>query len=143
VRRVIALLLPTALAAAGCGGTTVDRDVVKAWADAVRAGRFEAADALFALPAKVANGGRPLRFRHRYEVDFFNRSLPCGAILRSTRKTQDGRLVATFELTERQGPGANCGAGTGHPAAVRFLVRDGRIVEWLRVESGRSGGQLT
>ena len=143
MRRGLVIAVLTAIALAGCGGGTDDRDVVKAWADAVRDGRFDDADALFALPATVANGGRALRFTHRYEVDFFNRTLPCGAVLRGTRKARGGRLVATFELTERKGPGANCGTGTGHEAQVRFLVREGRIVEWVRVVTGGAGGQLT
>jgi hypothetical protein len=114
-------------------------NVARRWADAVRDGDFDAAAALFAVPAKVANGGRPLLLRSRGEIDFFNRTLPCGAVLARTRRASHGRFIATFQLTERAGPGANCGSGTGGAAEVRFLVRKGHIVEWLRVADPSAG----
>jgi hypothetical protein len=146
-----AVLLAAAVALGGCGSASrppkpresAGARVVRQWADAERAGRFDIASALFALPSKVANGGPVIRFRTRAEVDFFNRSLPCGAILKRTRPAAHGRFVATFELTERLGPGAGCGPGVGQSAEVAFRVRDGRIVEWLRVPDGSGGGQLT
>lgn len=151
--RRLAVPLAAAALLAGCGSSTPAHkpqgdagvQVARRWADAERAGRFSVATALFAVPAKVANGGPVMQFDTRAEIDFFNRSLPCGAILKHTRPAGKGRFVATFELTERAGPGSNCGPGVGAAADVAFRVRRGRIVEWLRVPtpSDDNGGQIT
>ena len=145
-------VLLAALVLAGCGGgdrrppareAVPGTAVVRRWADAVREGRFAAAARTFAVPATVANGGRPLTLRSRAEVDFFNRTLPCGAILTSTRRATGGRLVATFRLTTRRGPGADCGSGVGHEAQVAFRIRGGRIAEWLRIATPGGGSAPT
>jgi hypothetical protein len=114
------------------GGADADAvQVIKNWADELRAGDIPAASERFAIPSVVQNGTPPLRLTDRGEVEAFNRSLPCGAKL--TEAISSGRFtIATFELTERPGPG-ECGKGVGETAKTAFVIRDGRITEWRRV----------
>jgi hypothetical protein len=42
-------------------------------------------------------------------------------------------VTASFDLTERPGAG-RCGSGTGEEASTAFVIRDGKIVEWRRVD---------
>ncbi len=142
-----ALVLPVLAAAAGCGGSkpeprpvdptpaplpTERVAVARTWAQAVRADDIKRASALFALPATIENGPPPVRVRSRLEVDAFNSSLPCGAVLLRARKVGRDRVLATYTLTERPGAPEPCGSGTGARAGVLFTIRGGRIVEWLR-----------
>jgi hypothetical protein len=142
-RPLAASLVATAVAVlAGCGsdseGETVpgggDPDaveVIKEWADELRAGDVLAASERFALPSVVQNGTPPIRLTDRREVEAFNRSLPCGAKL--TEAISSGRYtIATFELTERPGPG-ECGDGVGETARTAFAIEDGLITQWRRV----------
>lgn len=129
------------LALAGCGGSDPPAakspvDVVKAWADAVREGDYEAANALFAVPAKIANGEAPVILDSREKINIFNRSLPCGAIFQKAQAIADDYLRVTFRLTE----GSGCGSGAGKPAEVSFKIVDGLIVEWLREAPGAPPG---
>jgi SnoaL-like domain len=126
---------------AGCGGghggTPPDAKVIRRWADTLRAGHVDAAARLFALPVTVANGTQPERLTTTDQVRAFNDSLPCGARLLRTRRK--GRYtVATFRLTERAG--GDCGGGVGETASTAFRLRDGKIVEWLRVPSAQPSG---
>jgi limonene-1,2-epoxide hydrolase len=149
-------LLLTGTALAGCGGKDDDpaattastagsapvvapgvsraaTEVVRRWADTLRRGDVDAAATFFAVPSLVANGGPPARLRTRAAILRFNRSLPCGARLVRADRARRGFVIATFVLTERPGPGT-CGSGTGATARTAFRVRDGRIVDWLRVQ---------
>jgi hypothetical protein len=128
----------------GCGssgsddGTTIagnaDADavqVIKDWADELRAGDVSAASDRFAIPSVIQNGTAPLRLTNRAQVEVFNQSLPCGA--RLTGASTSGKYtVATFVLTERPGPG-QCGDGVGEAAKTAFVIQDGHIAEWRRV----------
>jgi hypothetical protein len=106
--------------------------VIRGWADALRAGRVRQAAAFFSLPALIADGSAPLRrVAGVAGIREFNRRLPCGAVLVSTRRGAPSFVLATFRLTERPGAG-ECGDGTGHLAAVSFLVERRHIVQWLR-----------
>ncbi len=129
---------------AGCGGgdtdETADRvpggadpeavEVIEGWADDLRAGEIDAAADRWGVPSVAQNGTPPLELTSRDDVIAFNESLPCGAEL--IRAERQGKFtVATFELTERPGPG-KCGPGTGETARTAFVIEDGKIVEWLR-----------
>jgi hypothetical protein len=109
-----------------------DVQVVRDWADTLRAGNVRAAARYFALPSLVSNGTPPIKLETRAEAEFFNRTLPCGAKLIDTEPAPHGFFIATFRLTERPGPG-ECGTGTGETARTAFRVRDEHITDWLRV----------
>ena len=106
--------------------------MIRDWADTLRAGDVQGAAEFFALPSVVSNGTPPIVLRTRSEVRRFNAELPCGARLLRTSSSA-GFTTAVFRLTERPGPGV-CGTGTGMTARTTFVVRDGKIREWRRVE---------
>jgi hypothetical protein len=134
----------TAAALFGCGGggkpSTDDipgsadpesTQVIDDWAKALRQGDIEAAADFFALPTIAENGTPPLDLNSREDVLLFNQSLPCGAkLVRAV--SHAGFTIATFELTERPGPG-RCGAGVGGIAQTAFRIEDGKITEWRRL----------
>ena len=138
-----------AIGVAGCGSDSKDQaavpggadadvvSVIQQWANELRAGDVDAASDRFAIPSIVQNGTPPLRLTDRNEVKEFNESLPCGAKL--TDAVPAGRFtIATFELTERPGPG-ECGSGVGETAKTAFVIHDGRIAEWRRVVDQNEG----
>jgi hypothetical protein len=142
--RGFAVLAAIGIAAlSGCGSSGNDSDkipggadpdtvqVIKGWADELRAGDVAAASRRFALPSVVQNGTPPLRLTSRRQVEAFNRSLPCGAKL-TEAVAADRFTIATFVLTERPGPG-ECGGGVGETAKTAFVVREGLITQWRRV----------
>jgi hypothetical protein len=143
-RPIVALAVLGVIALAGCGSDDNNSDttvpggadpetvqVIKGWADELRAGDVAAASKRFAIPSVVQNGTAPLHLTSRAAVAFFNQSLPCGAKL--TEAASTGRFtIATFELTERPGPG-ECGSGVGETAKTAFVVRNGLITQWRRV----------
>ena len=105
-------------------------EVIDRWARELTAGDIEAAAGEFAIPS-VAQNVRIYAIESRDDAKLFNASLPCGAELVEARP--EGELiVATFELTERPGPGT-CGGGAGNEAATAFRIVDGKIAEWRRV----------
>ena len=115
--------------------------MIDEWAKALNEGDVDAAAALFAIPS-VAQNGLEYEIEDAGDARAFNASLPCGAELVEARP--EGALtVATFELTERPGPGA-CGSGTGNRASTAFKIVDGKITEWRRVlpeEGGTPGAE--
>jgi hypothetical protein len=144
VRALGSALAVVTLALAGCGGDDSEEasvpggadaeevEVIKSWADDLRGGDVEAAADRWETPAIAENGTPPLELDSREDVIAFNEALPCGAEL--TRAETDGDYtVATFELTERPGPG-ECGDGTGESAMTAFVIEDGKIVEWRRAD---------
>jgi hypothetical protein len=139
------------LALAGCGGgddtgspaageqgkqevtgdaDPADVEVIEAWSDALREGDIDAAASYFAIPS-IAENGALLRIRNRDDARLFNLSLPCGATLVDAA-TEGDFTTATFELSERPGPGT-CGQGSGGTAETAFVISDGEITEWRRV----------
>jgi hypothetical protein len=116
----------------GRGVDPADVQVVVAWSTTLRNGDVDGAARFFALPSAVSNGTRPIELTTLAQARAFNRSLPCGAELVSTRAISDGFFVATFRLTDR--PGGDCGTGTGNTASTAFHVTNGLIDHWLRVE---------
>ncbi len=142
-RSTAALAALTVAMLVGCGSSSkesstiagdADADavqVIRDWADELRAGDISAASDRFAIPSIVQNGTGPLRLTNRVQVEVFNQSLPCGA--RLTGASSSGKYtVATFVLTERPGPG-QCGGGVGEAAKTAFVIHDGHIAEWRRV----------
>jgi len=121
--------------------TEAEEATIRGWADALRGGDVEAAARYFALPAGVSNGTPRIALRTQRAVRFFNETLPCGARLEATKRAERGFVVATFVLTERPGAG-ECGSGTGARARTAFLIRDRKIVEWLRVADPPGSGDL-
>jgi hypothetical protein len=105
--------------------------VIRGWSDELRRGHVAAASRYFSIPTVVANGTPPVSLRGRAQVRTFNRTLPCGAKLMRWRRAANHFVIATFMLTDR--PGGDCGAGTGNPASVAFLIKRHHISEWLRV----------
>jgi hypothetical protein len=146
-RPLAALVAVTLVALGGCGSSDDDSvpggadpdavEVIKDWSDELRAGDVLAASERFAVPSVVQNGTPALVLEDRRQVEAFNRSLPCGAKL--TEAVSSGRFtIATFELTERPGPG-ECGNGVGETAKTAFVIHDGRITEWRRVVDAQEG----
>ena len=141
-RAIAALTALSVVAFAGCGSSSKDSsvpggadadavEVIQGWADELRSGDVAAASERFALPAVVQNGTLPLRLTERRQIETFNQSLPCGAKL--TQAISSGKYtIATFELTERPGPG-ECAGGVGETAKTAFVIHDGHITEWRRV----------
>ena len=110
--------------------------MIDQWAKALAEGDLDAAAGYFEVPSVVQNGTAPLRLDSERDVVVFNASLPCGAEL--IRAETHGRYVlATFELTERPGPG-ECGDGVGAEARTAFVIEDGKIAEWRRAPNRRA-----
>lgn len=104
--------------------------VIEDWSVALREGDIEAAADFFEVPSIAQNGTPPLQLESREDVVSFNEALPCGADL-VRAEDRDSFVVATFELTERPGPG-ECGAGVGSEARTAFVIEDGLITHWIR-----------
>ena len=134
----------------GCGSSSKDSStiagnadedavqVIKDWADELRAGDVTAASDQFAIPSFVENGTPLVELRNRQQIEAFNQSLPCGA--RLTAASRSGRFtIATFVLTERPGPG-ECGNGVGDAAKTAFVIQAGHIREWRRVVDSEPTG---
>lgn len=117
---------PTGPADAGAVRTIRD------WARALRAGDVARASSFWGLPARIQNGTPVLRLTARGDVQTFNDSLPCGAVLTGAGAAR-GYTIATFRLTERRGGGGQCGSGVDRSAQTAVLVRGGRIVGWYRL----------
>ena len=155
-RRGACALAVLALSAAGCGSgsrqartpppprssstpaareskpaSKADDAVIRGWAAALREGDIAGASRYFAIPSVVSNGTPPIRLTSRDDVEFFNRTLPCGARVKKTEDT-GFFVVATVVLTERPGRG-RCGQGVGGKVRTAFMIRGRRITQWRRV----------
>ena len=108
-----------------------DIAVIRGWTDALRHGDVDGATDYFTVPAIVSNDSPPYKLKKRKDIRFFNRTLPCGAKLKSAVDT-GAYVVATLVLTERPGKG-KCGAGVGNEAYTAFLIRHHKIAQWRRV----------
>lgn len=140
----VTLLTVVALSLFACGGDDdpapatsgadpADVEVIDAWSTTLREGDVKAAAEFFAVPS-IAENGPTLRIASQAEARLFNASLPCGAILIAA-ETEGDFTTATFELTERPGPGV-CGDGVGAEAQTTFVIENGEIVEWRRIGLG-------
>ena len=124
-----------ALGLAACGGGDDDgpgeEEVIRGWITALNEGKYERAASYFA-PDALVEQVEEVRLRGRDDAVEFNRSLPCRADL--TDVEDEGRTtLAAFRL--RAGRGGRCGPGdgAGESARVRFLIEDGRILEWRQL----------
>lgn len=107
-----------------------DVEVIEEWSSTLSEGDVEGAAEYFAVPSTAQNGVL-IKIESRADAVAFNESLPCGAEVISAR-TQGEFTTATFRLSDR--PGGGCGAGVGGTASTSFVIEDGRIVEWRRVD---------
>ena len=121
----------------GVPADPADVAVIRAWSNALRRGDVRGAARYFALPSVMINGPDSegnaivITIRTRAQAEAADASLPCGA--RFISADQRGRYVnARFRLTDRPGPGEGCGGGTGETARTNFIIRGGRIAEWIR-----------
>jgi limonene-1,2-epoxide hydrolase len=132
VKRLAALAV-LAAALAGCGSSTRSpTDVVRAWAQALRADDNERAASLFAADAAVVQGDQLTRFRTHAEAVAWNRGLPCSG--RIVGLQVDGSAVtATFRLADRKH--RRCGDPPNAEVVAVFVVEHGRIVLWAQIES--------
>jgi hypothetical protein len=108
--------------------------VIRAWTEAIRQADFRKAAGLFAVPARVQNGGPPRTLDNPALVIAWNATLPCGAKVTRVTGGPGGFAVTEFELTDRKG--SSCGSGVGAPAASAIKVEDGHITEWYRLPDG-------
>ena len=118
--------------------TKAERAVVRGWADALRRGDVERASSFWGVPAIAANGSQPFRLVTRRAVRHFNEGLTCGARLESVERDKT-YVLATFRLTNRRDRPGACAQGVGNRARTLFLLRDGKIVQWIRAADPPSG----
>ena len=118
--------------------TKAERAVVRGWADALRQGDVERATSYWRVPAIAANGSQPFRLVTRRAVRHFNEGLTCGARLESVERDKT-YVLATFRLTNRRDRPGACAQGVGNRARTLFLLRDGKIVQWIRAADPPSG----
>jgi hypothetical protein len=129
----------------GCGGSdkrptaapesSQAEQVIRTWTDAVRKADYATANELFARPSTILNGSRKFRLEKIDQIDAFNRSFPCGAVLKSTQEQAGDHTLATFKLVKAS-DGRDCRGSVGATARVSFLIdADGHIQEWFRVST--------
>lgn len=121
--------------------TKAEKAVVRGWADALRHGDVERAVRYWRVPAIASNGDQPFKLVTRAAVRRFNDALTCGAKLESVERDQ-AYVLATFRLTNRRGRDGACGQGVGNRARTLFLLRDGKIVQWIRASDPPDAGDL-
>ena len=115
--------------------------MIEDWSATLSEGDVEGAADYFAIPSTAENGPLLIKIESRADAIAFNESLPCGAEVISAQ-TEGEFTTATFRLSER--PGGGCGTGVGGTASTSFVIEDGKIVEWRRIDgqppSGGDGG---
>ena len=121
--------------------TSAEEAVIRGWADALREGDVERASSYWRPPAIAANGSEPFRLVTMRAVRSFNEGLTCGARFESAER-DTVYVVATFRLTDRRDRPGACAQGVGHLARTLFLLRDGKIVQWIRAADPPSEGIL-
>ena len=121
--------------------TKAERAVIRGWANALRHGDVDRAARFWSVPAIAANGSQPFRLVTLRAVREFNEGLTCGARLESVERDRN-YLLATFRLTNRRDRPGACGAGVGNRARTLFLLRGGRIAQWIRATDPPDEGAL-
>ena len=171
MRRALAASVLVAVLVAGCGGGLhllgktsqakpapsafggqANRSsvaVIRGWANALRSGDIARAASYFALPSLYANGVDArgnlvvLKIRSRAGAVIVNRQLPCGAVVIAAMR-HGPYIRAIFRLTGRPGPGGtSCTPGAGSEASTFFLIRGGKIADWIRGPDVPGGGTGT
>jgi len=121
--------------------TAAEKAVIRGWADALRRGDVERASSYWQPPAIAANGSQPFRLVTMRAVRQFNEGLTCGARFESAER--DKRyVVATFRLTNRRDRPGACAQGVGQLARTLFLLREGKIVQWIRAADPPQDGDV-
>lgn len=108
-----------------------DLQVIQDWSSALADGDVEGAAEYFATPSTAENGSLVIQIEDTADAVAFNESLPCGAEVISAR-TEGEFTSATFRLSER--PGSPGCVGVGGTASTSFVIDDGKIVEWRRID---------
>ena len=121
--------------------TKAEEAVVRGWTDALRRGDVERAVGYWRAPAIAANGSQPFRLVTRRAVRQFNEGLTCGARLESVERDK-AYVLATFRLTNRRDRPGACSQGVGQRARVLFLLRGGKITQWIRASDPPDEGEL-
>jgi hypothetical protein len=121
--------------------TRAEEAVIRGWADALRRGDVVRASRYWRIPAIAANGGQPFRLVSRLAVQDFNAGLTCGARLESVERDK-AYVLATFRLTNRRDRPGECAQGAGQLARTLFLLRDGKIAQWIRATDPPDEGDL-
>jgi hypothetical protein len=130
-RRLAAAALAFVLV--GCGASaTSPRDVVRAWARALRADDNEAAASLFARDAAVVQGGQLIYLRTHADAVRWNAGLPCSGTIVSLRENGSA-ATATFRLGDRKS--RRCVDPPGAEAIALFVVEHGKIILWDQIGS--------
>lgn len=110
-----------------------DLQVIEEWSETLSMGDVAGAAEYFATPSLAENGPILIEIEDRDDAIAFNETLPCGASVISATSTGEF-TTATFELSERPGTGGGCGPGVGGTASTSFVIEDGEIVEWRRID---------
>jgi hypothetical protein len=137
---------PSPAVSAAAKKQTVAENVIRGWAKALLSGKVSAAARYFALPSIFANGITSgglgtYEIRTERQARAVNESLSCGA--RITSITPHGKyFTAEFRLVNRSGAGADCGSGTGAAAATDFVIKNGRIIDWIRAPAGNAAPKI-
>ena len=118
--------------------TAAEKAVIRGWADALRSGDVERASRYWRPPAIAANGNQPFRLVTMAAVRQFNEGLTCGARFESAERAKN-YVVATFRLTNRRDRPGACAQGVGQRARTLFLLRGGKIVQWIRAADPPGG----
>jgi hypothetical protein len=118
--------------------TAAEKAVIRGWADALRRGDVERASRYWRPPAIAANGSQPFRLVTMRAVRQFNEGLTCGARFESAERAKN-YVVATFRLTNRRDRPGACAQGVGQLARTIFLLREGKIVQWIRAADPPGG----
>jgi hypothetical protein len=126
-------LAALALVLAGCGASaTSPRDVVRAWARALRADDNEAAASLFARGAAVVQGDQLIYLRTHADAVRWNARLPCSGTIVSLRENGSA-ATATFRLGDRKS--RRCADPPGAEAIALFVIEHGKIILWDQIGS--------
>lgn len=125
-----------AAAIAGCGASEPsDTEVIQGWSDAVNAADYERAGSFFA-PGAVVEQLVELRLPDQRAAARFSSGLPCRARVIYV-EDEEASSLASFALSE----GRTGACAEGGRARVRFVIVDGKIVEWRQLPEPRGAPQ--